>query len=223
MARFSLEEHCEDCGLRRSRCICEQLPRLRLPWELVVVQHRTEIHKPSNTGRLLKRVVENCRLLPYAIRQNPLDVSLFREEGVRSLVLYPAEGAIELDATVLRELAQTATRLVFLDATWRQAGRMSKRIPGIQDLQAICLPPGEPSRWPIRRAHLTKQLSTLEAAVRLVQLMPELDAGQLLEEAFRLLVEAQVGSRPNGQPGRPSLDSVRARFAPRLNDLDRAD
>ena len=195
MARRTHQQRCRGCGLIPSRCICERLPRVRLPWPIVGLQHRKEIHKPTNTARLLPRVSEGCSLVTIALRGRPWSVELLGESPEKFVVLFPSADAAQLDAERLDALAASNHGIILLDGSWRQAGRMVRRAAGVSTLPRVTLPPGGPSRWPARQAPRPDQLCTFEALVRLVALAPHRSGAEAaeLERAYQLLLDGQSG------------------------------
>ena len=120
-ARSRRIPRCDRCGLPGSLCLCADLPRVPTTTELVVLMHKTEIGKSSNTGRLALAVLERARR------------SIRGREGVapeippagRRLVLFPMPGARELTPSD----AQAPLVLVVPDGSWSQARRMIDREP----------------------------------------------------------------------------------------------
>ena len=118
-ARSRRIPRCDRCGLPGSLCLCADLPRVPTTTELVVLMHKTEIGKSSNTGRLALAVLERARR------------SIRGREGVapeippagRRLVLFPMPGARELTPSD----AQAPLVLVVPDGSWSQARRMIDR------------------------------------------------------------------------------------------------
>lgn len=167
---------CPDCGLHLQLCVCERFVTVQSTATLVVVRNVREIHKPTNTGRWLARMVEGTEMTHYGQREPPFDPSPLQREDVRFFVLFPREDAIVLDAegmARLRGQLEPGQRLGFalLDGTWHQCSRMSRRVPVVQDLPCVALPPGPPSRWGVRTQHDERGLSTFEAGTRLVSLV----------------------------------------------------
>src|SRR5215510_6256239 len=50
---------CADCRMHRSLCICALLPRIATRTRVVLVLHQLEARKPTNTGALAARCLEN--------------------------------------------------------------------------------------------------------------------------------------------------------------------
>ena len=80
---------CGGCGLYPQLCVCSSLPALQTRVEVVVLVHRLERFKSTNTGRLATRAlarglcVARDRLSPLAVTPVP-----------RSYVLFPRPDAM---------------------------------------------------------------------------------------------------------------------------------
>ncbi len=183
---------CTTCGLHLHLCACALRPigHARVP--LVVVQHRDEADKPTNTARSLVAAFPGSTLLvwhpdapasvaPLADLRDP--VLLFsRREG-------PApSGARELapstwdrwrdsgsDAMQARPAASAEderplpSHLVLSDGTWRQCTRMQHKIAAIAALDYLALPMRGASRWRVRTPTDLARLSTFEAGLQAVR------------------------------------------------------
>ena len=175
---------CDGCGLTPATCVCAQFPRVRWSTPVAIVQHARERFKPTSTGRLLARMVEGLRVLPYGLREPPFDPAPLRDSGIEWRLLYPHEGAPLLDPRERRGL-------ILLDGTWNQCARMARRAPWISRLPCVALPPGPPSFWTVQAQHQESGLPTFEAALRAVEPMEGPAAIAPLRHAFAV-VAAQL-------------------------------
>jgi len=211
MARRSDQPRCEGCGVIVPRCICARLPRVALPFRLVVVQHGKERAKPTNTARLLPRVIERCTIVTYATHLRPWSPALLDagcDEGTRDetrLLLYPDADATPLDRATVASWANSPHCLVVLDGSWRQAGRLARKADGVRELPRVTLPPGAPSRWTVRRAPRPEAVATFDAIVRVADLLHDRGTAAALARAWELLLDAQLAhgeSSPGALPAR---------------------
>jgi len=157
--------------------------------EIHVVQHIGERFKPTNTGRLLARMIDPAALSHFGMREPPFDTTPFERPDVAWHIVFPREGTPTLDAErldTMRAEAGPSRKLgfVFLDGTWHQCSRMSRRVPAVAELPCIALPDGPPSRWGVRTQHDVRGLSTFEAGVRLVSLLEGPEVAAPLQTIF---------------------------------------
>ena len=176
---------CPGCGIPVETCVCAQLPRLRFATPLALVQHAREQHKPTNTGRLLDRMVDGLRVLPCGLGET-FDPSPLGDPTVDWRLLYPRAGAPlvgpELQAAPGRRLG-----FVLLDGTWSQCSKLSHKLAVVAELPCVALPPGPPSFWTVRTQHHPQGRSTFEAALQVLELLEGVAAAAPLRKAFALV------------------------------------
>lgn len=190
--RKSRAGRCERCGLHLALCACDRFPTLDSSAVLVVVRHIREQYKPTNTGRWLADMVTGTALTPFGQREPPFDPTPLLRPDVRFCVLFPRDDATVLDPEGVRRLRaelQPGQRLgfVLLDGTWHQCSRMSRRVPVVQDLPCVALPPGPVSRWAVRTQHDERGLCSFEAGLRLISLVDGPRHAAPLQAAFHEL------------------------------------
>ena len=153
---------CGGCGLYPQLCVCSSLPALQTRVEVVVLVHRLERFKSTNTGRLATRalarglIVTGDQLSPLVVPPVP-----------RSFVLFPRP-----DATPLTEaIASGIDRLIVPDGTWPQAGRLARRDPLCAGLPCVKLTCTRPSRYALRRSDRPDALCTFEAIAEALRIL----------------------------------------------------
>ncbi len=165
------------------RCICAHIPTLPLQTRLVLVSHRSEKKKISNTAHYALLALPNhehhWRGWP---RDGPVEVP---SDG---LLLFPYEDAVPLTPDVVRDLARPV-HLVVPDGTWGQARQMGKREASLRNLHRVSLPPERLSRYRIRRQHRLDGLSTFEAIARCMGVLEGPEAEARLDEFFDFLMD----------------------------------
>jgi DTW domain-containing protein YfiP len=123
---------CPTCALHLPLCICDQLPRLKTASRLLLILHRNEARKPTNTGQLAARCLMGSEVLVHGMEGERAPLPPHDDEGERamtSLLLYPDEEAEVLSS---QHLSMGPIRLVVPDGNWRQAAKMTRRIPWVQ-------------------------------------------------------------------------------------------
>ena len=182
---------CPGCGLTAAICACGALPRLRFSTPLAIVQHARERYKPTNTGRLLARLVEGTVVLPCGVPERPFDPKPLEDPSIEWRVLFPREGAPVLDPG-RRPGGGRRLGFVLLDGSWRQCAHMSRRLPGIVHLPVVALPSGPPSFWTVRTQPREQGRSTFEAGMRVLELFEGADAVSPLRRAFALVTAGML-------------------------------
>ncbi len=170
-------------------CVCELLPcpRLETRTRLVLIIHRYEDRKPTNTGRLAAECLANSEVIVRGHESQPTPPFVC-EPGRQPLLLFPHE-----DAPPLTELAidSRPVTLVVPDGNWRQASRVRQRVPGLREVPCVSLPVGAPSRYRLRAEAHEAGLATIEAIARAFGRL-EGTSGPRVEAALGFVFAAMV-------------------------------
>ena len=205
--RDNADVRCGRCRMLPWLCVCPLLPtpphatRTRL----ALFIHKDEARKPTNTGQLAAACLANSEVLVRGHAAQP-SAPWVAPPGTRSLLLFPADDAIALDA--LPPTTQPTT-LIVPDGTWRQAQRVRSRVPGLSDVPCVVLPAGPPTRYRLRAESRPGGLATLEAIARAFAILESPEVGAMLERVFDAVVERALWSR-----GRLPADQVAAGIPP---------
>ena len=158
--------HCPQClrPLPHS-CWCSHLPSPPLETKrtvLVILQHPQEEKKGIRTARMLELGLDSssCKLIrgkKFNGREEKLS-EVLRGEGVTPFLLFPGEGARDLEQ--VRESCEAGSRravIFILDGTWEQAKKMYAHSKFLQEIPKVCLSVSTPSEYVVRQAgiHIT--------------------------------------------------------------------
>jgi DTW domain-containing protein YfiP len=182
---MSPNSRCEWCRLPPELCICAGLPRLGLPFRLVLIRHPGELSSQSNTGALLPRLFEGAEAIDYG--------ALMQERRAPwrphtdHAVLFPLPGAPVLSAAAFPARPARERALVVLDGTWGQASKMSRRVPGIRRFPFVALPAETRPRWTLRKPARPGRLATAEAVAAALELLDLAEEAQRLRQAHALM------------------------------------
>lgn len=181
---------CPRCRVHVPLCFCSELPSLETRTRVLLVVHRDELKKPTNTGLLAVGCLRRGEVL---VRGHEAEgPEALPEVTGRGLLLFPAPEATPLDELV--PMAGEVT-LVVPDGTWRQAARVRKRVPGATGLTCVSLPRGAPSAYKLRAPVHPEGVSTLEAIARALGMIEGREIERALLSAQRLLVERTLRAR----------------------------
>lgn len=184
--RTHRKPRCLGCGLPLEACVCSLLPRKQFSTPFAIVQHVRERWKPTNTGRLFCRMVEDTVLLPCGMREPAFDPGPLLDPGVEWWLLYPREGSPRLDERV-SPASGRRLGLVLLDGSWSQCAHMSRRLPVVSQLPCVSLPPGPPSFWTVRTQHCEGGRSTFEAGLSALHHLEGAEPVAELRRAFAMV------------------------------------
>jgi DTW domain-containing protein YfiP len=149
---------CACCDLPAPLCLgADRAPVRAGGTRVVVVVHHVEARKSSNTGRLVRLLVEDSAL---RVRGLAGEAAPGERPAGRALVLHPGP-----DARVLapEDAAGDALTLLVPDGSWPQAQRIVRRDPWFRGVAAVRLPAVGPSRYRARRNPREGTLCTFEA------------------------------------------------------------
>ena len=195
--RNNAASRCVRCRMHSSLCVCALIPMLTTRTHLVLVIHRAEDRKPTNTGRLAAEAMPNSRVIVRGRETEPQD-DFGWAEGTRPLFLFPHEDAVPLSTLATVPGDDRPVTLIVPDGNWRQASKVRNRVAGMRDVPCVSLPIGEPSIYRLRSEAHPFGLATLEAIARSLRVL-EGDAGPEVERAllhvFRAMVERTLWSR----------------------------
>lgn len=189
--RDNARVRCRRCQMHASLCICSLLPRIETRTRVVLVIHRLEARKPTNTGRLAIECLPNSELLVRGHEESP-SAGLVTDHASRAVLLFPHEDAIPIERLAASPRPVT---LVVPDGTWRQASKVRRRVPGVGELPCVALPCGEPSTYRLRTEAHAHGLATIEAIARALGVLEGGQVREQLESVLRAMVDRTLWAR----------------------------
>lgn len=168
MTRHFRMERCDACRLPLEDCFCASLRPLETRTRVVLFLHRSEAHRPSNTGQLAASLLSNSEVVLH---------------GAPGEVHIPA---IEADALVLHpegrnlEAADRGRTLLIADGTWSQVRHMRQRVAVLRDAEAVRVPTPSDRRKLLRKARCSGHLSTCEAIARALGIVESREVERVL-------------------------------------------
>lgn len=185
---FSRPGRCAQCQRPLARCLCPLIPSIEAACPILILQHHSEASHALNTARLAHLGLRGTELWVGECFEG-LEARL--AQAHRPVLLFPGSEATVVGAT---DEGVRPDLIVVPDGTWRKARLVLHRNPVLQNLPRWVLPDGEVSRYRLRKAPDPQAVSTLEAIVRVMQLMePGRDFSPLLRP-FEHLIEEQIQS-----------------------------
>lgn len=197
---------CRRCHLHRSACLCKLTPVVETRTRVVIVLHRREARKTTNTGGLAHLCLANSLLLMRGNREDGAANAIpkWDELGV-PVLLYPYPDAEPLEA--IRDRVDRPLTLVVPDGTWRQAQRVRHRLAGLKDIPCAAIRPQAPSTYRLRFTPHPDRLATIEAIAEALGILEGPAPRTALLDIFHLMVERTL--RASGRLGVPWAASGR--------------
>ncbi len=186
---------CPRCYMHGSLCVCDLMPKIATRTRLILVVHRIEARKPSNTGRLGVECLTNSEVWVRGHEDHPTN-AYAPPENVQPIFLFPHE-----DATPIAAFANSEkpVHLIVPDGTWRQASKVRNRVGGFKNIPCVSLPAGAPSIYRLRSEAHAHGLATIEAITRALEILEGPEHGPRvrseIEHVFRAMVDRTLWSR----------------------------
>jgi DTW domain-containing protein len=198
-ARGSKLSRCNRCLLGTEQCICNDINVAELCQSAVcLLMYHNESFKPSNTGRLIADVVPDN----YAFRWDRTDpdptlIRLLQNKKYQPIIVFPKENVEPSRViTTVRRQAAKKPLYIFLDGTWREAKKMFRKSPYLDNFPVLSVTPESLSDYKLRVAPHAHQLGTAEVASVVLSQNNEEQAADYLEKHFTSFRDAYlVGKR----------------------------
>jgi DTW domain-containing protein YfiP len=185
-------ERCARCLDRERPCLCELVLPLAVETRVLVLRHRKEVHKPTNTGRLVALALADGEVRTVGGRGEVFDARGLDDPSRRVLLLFPSPDAAPLARD---ERDPRPVTLVVPDADWRRAQKLCSRERALGGLPRVRLPEGPPSEYRLRRHPDPRYLATFEAIARALGVLHGDAVRERLERALARLVDSRLRAR----------------------------
>jgi DTW domain-containing protein YfiP len=195
--RNNAASRCERCRMHSSLCVCPLVPVLETRTRVVLVIHRAEDRKPTNTGRLALLAMKNSEMVVRGRAEERTD-TIALSRGTRPLFLFPHDDAVPLRTVANVPGDDRPVTLIVPDGNWRQASKVRNRVAGMRDVPCVSLPVGAPSTYRLRSEAHAFGLATIEAIARALRVLEGPDGPDVQEallHVFRAMVERTLWSR----------------------------
>jgi DTW domain-containing protein YfiP len=184
---------CPRCRLHTDLCACPLLAPIEVATQVLLVTHKFEHRKATNTGHLAVQCLKGARLCLRGREDSPDDLVVW-DQGRTPLLLFPCRDAVPLDEWLVQATRPLAISLIVPDGTWRQANRVRRRVPGLSQVQAVSLTATQESNYRLRRTHIRTRLATFEAIALALGILESPSVGKHLLHVFRAIVDRALWS-----------------------------
>ncbi len=182
---------CKRCSMHGSLCVCSLIPTLETRTRLMLVIHRVEARKPTNTGQLAAHCLPNSEIIVRGHEDRPTP-PFVPDPRTQPVFLFPHEDALSIEDFAR---SQKPVTLIVPDGTWRQASKVRARVPGVRDVPCARLPLEEPSIYRLRSEAHPHGLATIEAIARAMGILEGEGVRRAIERVFRAMVDRTLWSR----------------------------
>lgn len=181
---------CPICRVDQRHCICHLRPETTSNAAFLLLYYDDEILKPSNTGRLIADLFTDT----YAFIWNRTDVQpelldVLNNPLWAPMVVFPAEHAQAGRVVHDKKPALPQGKrplFILLDGSWREARKMFRKSPYLDDFPVFSVSPEQNSAYQVRKAVREHQLATAEVASYLLGEVGEPHNAELLKTWFEV-------------------------------------
>ncbi len=225
LARGKSVQRCDSCQLADYACVCEWKLNLHSCCEFVLLMHRNEVFKPTNTGRLIADIFPQQTHVFCWSRTEPDTrlLEMLNDDRRRCLIVFPVEAAESAanTRTVVSSFPddEKINTFILLDGTWKQSGRMFHLSRWLEDIACVALPDTSLRRYAVRKSHHDNYVSTAEAAVLCLEMVNEHNSSQVLLDYFQLFNQHYLATRGCYTPERNELHERLSAFKEKIHSI----
>lgn len=208
-ARGKSVVRCESCQLAIKACICAWRPQTNISCEFILLMHREELFKPTNTGRLIADIFpQQTRAFCWSRTQpDPNLLSILNDPRRINLIVFPDEStegsispSVTVDESFVHSHSDKIITCILLDGTWKQSGRMFHLSRWLDNIPCVSLPDVMTKSYAVRKSHLEHYLSTAEAAALCLDLIGDTQSANLLRDYFGIFNQHYLATRGGYTP-----------------------
>ena len=163
----SRQERCLQCRLIVQECICNYITPFWTEHRLTLLTNKREEHIHSNTGRLLRLMLENNSLIYIGEKgwEDKIEYEIARREYT-PVIFFPVTPFSD-GQEIVKEKGKPLN-IIVLDTNWSSARRWLYKI-GSMGIKKIGLRAVPPSKYYLRKQHNKENLCTFQAVVSLLE------------------------------------------------------
>ncbi len=179
---------CPHCERPQTTCICDALVTMDCAYQIIILQDPTEAKHALSSAPILAKSILNTKLLIGEVFDPEMIIGA--DWRSRSLLVFPTENSVSAESARASQL----NTIILLDGTWKKARRLMHLNPWLRELPTFALQPDQPSSYKIRKSPRADGLSTIEAAVCVLnELQPDKEFSGILA-AFHKMIDLQIAA-----------------------------
>nr|MBC8553774.1 DTW domain-containing protein [Candidatus Brocadiales bacterium] len=192
----SRQERCLQCWLIVQECICNDITPFWTEHRLTLLTNKREEHIHSNTGRLLRLMLENNSLIYIGAKgwEEQIEDEIARSEYT-PVIFFPVTPFS--DGQEIVEEKGKPLNIFVLDTNWSSARRWLYKL-GSMEIKKIGLRMVPPSKYYLRKQPKKENLCTFQAVTSLLDELGTEDSGPVtshMNEIFALWVKSMAKER----------------------------
>jgi DTW domain-containing protein YfiP len=192
----SKQERCLQCRLIVQECICSDITPLWTEHRLTLLTNKREEHIHSNTGRLLRLMLENNSLIYIGKKgwEKEIEDEIARIEYT-PVIFYPISPYSDGQEVV--EEQGKPLNIIVLDTNWSSARKWLYKLASMK-VKKIGLRTVPPSKYYLRKQSKEGNLCTFQAVTSLLEELEARSSGSAffqMNELFSLWVKSMAKER----------------------------
>lgn len=191
-------KRCESCQLAAYACICDWRPKARSQAQFVLLMHRKELFKPTNTGRLIADAFDDCQVFLWDRLEPPEGLKHILNDPNRDCYLvFPCSPNPEKPRKITQVLPESDRQQTFilLDGSWKQCSRMVALSQWLDGVPCLKLPEDLVKSYQVRDSGKPERFSTAEAAISCLRLTGEVQSANVLMHYFNIFNQHYLATR----------------------------
>lgn len=192
------KDQCPSCGLVKDNCICGYDIHLDTGVSFWLLTHENEYTRTSNTGRLIENALSSTRVFRWHRTEQPKElIDLIHSGHYDIYLIFSDDRPSERKRAVSYEPSDKPVVFLILDGTWKEARKMLRKSPYLDDLKLLSLKGLEPTAYDLRRNTDMDHICTVEVAIELLKYANEERASEALMTYFKAFMAKYHAGRNN--------------------------
>ena len=177
---------CSHCERPIKTCLCAEIVTLPCDFQLIILQDPKEAKHALSSSPLLEKSITGAKRI---IGETFDPIQLLGEDWqATSLLVYPQENSLSQSQVIKHGFKH----LILLDGTWRKVARMIHLNPWLSQLACFAIDSLNSSQYLIRKSPRGDGLSTIEAAVCVLNELHDEQSFDPILGAFHKMIEFQI-------------------------------
>lgn len=182
---------CPNCERPVKTCLCSELVHLQCNYQVIILQDPKESKHALSSAPILAKSIIGTQLF-VGEKFNP-DEILGKDWQQNSLLVFPQENNL----TSTEAAKDNFKYLILLDGTWRKVSRLIHLNPWLSEIPSISINNNNSSEYLIRKSPREDGLSTIEAAVCILNDLHNSTTYTPILSAFNKMINFQIKAMGN--------------------------
>lgn len=205
LARGAKLTRCKHCLMAQTACFCDARKAMSVELDFVLLYHRDEIHKPTNSGRLIADLFpDHTHAFLWSRKEPDADLRRLIEDKERQvIILFPdnekKNHAFKIDNDPAPFTDKKIT-LILLDSTWKQASKMFHLSHWLRDFPCLSINIEKQKAFLVRHAKHDMQFATAEVTAMAMNALGFDKEASHLMQYNRIFNQHCLKSRKRSEP-----------------------